>query len=117
MRPPSPPFCWEKATHLKVDGIHAKFVGVQVAELGKGSRHVVQVVDSFGERVDHLLAVSLEIAGARAQVEVGEVGLGGWVRCEHPAGKGRAKGSPGAAASPGRASRKPQVGKKGGLTW
>uniref|UniRef100_A0A8C5S3T3 Uncharacterized protein n=1 Tax=Laticauda laticaudata TaxID=8630 RepID=A0A8C5S3T3_LATLA len=47
-------------SHLKVDGIHAKFVGVQVAELGKGSRHVVQVVDGFGDRVDHFLAMSLE---------------------------------------------------------
>lgn len=86
-RPPSPRFCREKATHLKVDGIHAEFLGVQVAELGKGSRHIVQVVDGFGHRVDHFLAVSLEIAGAGAQVEVVEVGLGGWVSGEHPAGE------------------------------
>lgn len=81
-----------RLTHLKVDGIHAKFLGVQVAELGKGSRHIVQVVDGFGDRVDHFLAVSLEVAGAGAQVEVVEVGLGGWVSGEHPAGERGRKG-------------------------
>lgn len=65
---------------------------MQVAELGKGSRHIVQVVDGFGDRVDHFLAVSLEIVGAGAHVEVVEVGLGGWVSGEQPAGGREGKG-------------------------
>lgn len=59
---------------------------VQVPQSVQGVRQVVQVVHGQGQRVSHLLAVGFDLGGARAQVQVEEVGLGGGEGQEGPSG-------------------------------
>lgn len=73
--------------HFEVDGVHAELLGVEVAELGEGTRDVIDVVGSLDQGSCHLLAVPLDLSGAMLQVEVGEVGLGLGVGGEHPGGQ------------------------------
>lgn len=72
--------------HLEVDGIHPQLVGVQVAQLGQGAGQIVDVFNSLRQRLGYFLAMSLDLGGAVAQVEVGEVCLGGGERVESPVG-------------------------------
>lgn len=79
-------------THLEVDGVHTQLVCVQVAERGQHAGQVVQAAHGLGQRICHLLAMGLDLGRAGAQVEVGEVGLGGGEGCEGPGEEGRAEG-------------------------
>ena len=88
-RPSSPVPCPQSPACLEVDGVNTQVVGVQVAELGQGLAEVVQALDGVAQGVRHFLAVAADLVGARAQVEVGEVGLGLGVGDEHPAGAGQ----------------------------
>lgn len=84
LHPPTPSWPSPRA-HLEVDRVHTQLVGVQVAQSRQGAGQVIQVAHSFGQRISHLLAMGLDLVGAVAQVEVGEVGLGGGEAQEHSA--------------------------------
>lgn len=72
---PAPPRAPPRA-HLEVDRVYAQHVGVQLAQLGEGARHVVDALDRVAHGGHHLGAVRAQLRGARVQVEVREVGLG-----------------------------------------
>lgn len=72
--------------HLEVGRVHLQLVRVQVAQSRQGTGQVVQVVHGQGQRVSHLLAVGFDLGGAGAQVQVGEVCLGGGEGQEGPLG-------------------------------
>lgn len=70
--------------HLEVDGVHAQNVGVKLAQLGQGARDVVDALDRIAQGGHHLGTVHAQVRGARAQVQVREVGLGLGVAGEEP---------------------------------
>lgn len=88
--------------HLEVDRVDAQHVGVQLAQLGQGGRHIVDALDRFAHGRQHLGAVRAQLRRARVQVEVREVGLGLGVAGEEPAapaGSGREADARGSHAS------------------
>lgn len=53
------------AAHFEVDRVHAELLGMEVAELGEGTSDVINVVGSLYQCSRHLLAMSLDLSGAR----------------------------------------------------
>lgn len=51
--------------HFEVDGVHAELLGMEVAQLGEGTSDVIDVVGSIYQRSCHLLAMRLDLSGAR----------------------------------------------------
>uniref|UniRef100_A0A8C3D3T2 Uncharacterized protein n=1 Tax=Corvus moneduloides TaxID=1196302 RepID=A0A8C3D3T2_CORMO len=71
-------------THPEVLGVHVQFVAVQLGQLGKGVLDIVQVLDSFPEGGEHLLAMGLHLGVANDGSGAGQVPEGG----EEPLGPG-----------------------------
>lgn len=49
-------------THFEVDRVHTELLGMEVAELGKGTRDVINVVGSLDQCRRDLLAVRLDLS-------------------------------------------------------
>lgn len=60
---------------------------MQVAEVGQALAQVLRVLESLGQRADHLLAMAADLLGPGVQVEVRKVRLGRWVHHEQPVGR------------------------------
>lgn len=80
-----PPF---SQTHLEVDRVHTKDVGVQLAQLSQSTREVVDVLNRIAHSSQDLGAVGTQLLRPMVQVEVREVGLRLRVAAEEPGGSG-----------------------------
>jgi len=79
--------------HLEVGGVNPELVGVQHLQRSQSHGQLADVPGALCDGQDDLPPVREQVSGARADVQVGEVGLGAGIGGEHPAGRGGRGGS------------------------